>query len=281
MDEFIRWADKNKAVTLLLAIALYMSIVVFHDEATILVIRIRRSLSAEVFNLIITSCGVLGLGLFSVYSYRHIRNSGSRLSKSFFLISIVAFIALTYTTLLFSKVEAIHYFQYGALAILLFPLIKRYGDTVFWVSILGVLDETYQYLILTPNFNYFDFNDIILNELGAALGITLIYVFADPVKHRIPARWYKNPSVLSGIMIIIGFGILLFTGLMDLYPEVNANQGSHSLFTLNRSLPSTNFWIQVQGGYYHVLHPFEGIIIIIGLIIPFYLLDNKTNPKGL
>jgi len=45
-----QWLGKNKIIAILLSIALYFSIVTFHDEITELAIRLRNSLGRDKYN---------------------------------------------------------------------------------------------------------------------------------------------------------------------------------------------------------------------------------------
>jgi VanZ family protein len=79
------------------------------------------------------------------------------------------------------NVENIHFPQYAVLTLTIFALFKHFGATVFWVTLSGVFDEGYQYFVLYRNNNivYLDFNDIVLNLIGAGIGVALIYTLSD------------------------------------------------------------------------------------------------------
>lgn len=78
--------------------------------------------------------------------------------------------------LLVSNVELIHLPQFGVLAALL--LAAGLGPHAAWLgaTLGGVLDETYQWLVIYAGVpgTYFDYNDIILNALGAAWVVALV-----------------------------------------------------------------------------------------------------------
>lgn len=82
--------------------------------------------------------------------------------------------------LTYSVYEYAHYPQYALLAWLVAramdPDRAGYDNAriLFWTTLLGMLDECMQYLWVTPAYgNYLDFNDFVVNLLGAAAGLAL------------------------------------------------------------------------------------------------------------
>lgn len=82
--------------------------------------------------------------------------------------------------LTYSIYEYAHYPQYALLAaMIMWALGSRSGHVVarvlFWTTLLGAVDEWMQYLWITPGYgNYLDFNDVLVNLLGAAAGVMLV-----------------------------------------------------------------------------------------------------------
>ncbi len=82
-------------------------------------------------------------------------------------------VGLYYVLLFVSNVEAIHYIQYLIISVLLMKISGSIYYTFFASSILGIIDEAYQYFVLyaiRPHI-YLDYNDMILNVHGAVIGI--------------------------------------------------------------------------------------------------------------
>ena len=78
-------------------------------------------------------------------------------------------------SLLVSNVELIHFPQFALLAGLI--LAAGLGAETAWLlaTVAGIADETYQYLVLyagVPNI-YLDYNDMVLNAIGAAYAVCL------------------------------------------------------------------------------------------------------------
>jgi len=78
---------------------------------------------------------------------------------------------------LFHPNEYIHYPQYAILAVLLALCIDPHRISVpwmrilFWTSLLGFFDEMNQYFYLCKSYgDYLDFNDALMNLLGAQAG---------------------------------------------------------------------------------------------------------------
>jgi hypothetical protein len=154
--------------------------------------------------------------------------------------------------LLVSNVELIHFPQFGLLAALL--LFAGLSPQVAWLaaSIGGVLDEVYQRLVIyaqVPNV-YLDWNDMVLNAIGAALAV----VIATAV--RIP-RAGRVPRMLPAVAVA-GFVVALWLSP----PNVAA-------------APSFPYW-QLQLNHaltardYHVMSASEGLgalLLIWGLVV--------------
>lgn len=116
--------------------------------------------------------------------------------------------------LTFSAAEYAHYPQYALLAWLLAraldPTRTRYvpGRVLFWTSLLGAADEIAQYLWITTSYSeYLDFNDILVNMLGAAAGILLYYGFEPNAAPRV--RNHPRLEIITALTLAfaIGFGL--------------------------------------------------------------------------
>ena len=117
--------------------------------------------------------------------------------------SLIVLAAATLTAqrwLLVSNVELIHLPQFGLLAALL--LAGGLDPQTAWIgaTVGGVIDEVYQYLVIYAQVPgvYLDYNDIVLNTLGAAWAVTL----AAPPRRRagtgMAARPARGPARRAG-----------------------------------------------------------------------------------
>ncbi len=120
---------------------------------------------------------ILTLGLFII---RHLRDKLSIVAPA--VLIIIFPIPLMYIFLFVSSVEAVHFFQYAILAIMLIMIFKNI-IAVFSISVvLGVIDELYQYFVLYAGDldAYMDFNDMFLNVHGALIGIIISLIVRNP-----------------------------------------------------------------------------------------------------
>jgi hypothetical protein len=198
----------------------------------------------------------------------------------FFTISLVI---VSYQLLVVFNVEIIHYPQYAILAILVYALVKRFGETIFWVTLAGAFDEAYQYFfLLRDNVQvHFDFNDIVLNLIGGGIGIVLIYTLLDlkpdiHLFHRNTSRKWNTMMIwVLGGCIVIGGIFLYAVGILRFYPEATP---SPPLIVLSRVPPPTQFWIHPTiGKPYHIFHPIEGIVITAILIACYAWMDDRLK----
>lgn len=110
--------------------------------------------------------------------------------------------------LLVANIELIHFPQFGLLAVVL--LAAGFSGEAAWLlaTLAGVVDETYQHLVIysgRPD-TYLDFNDMLLNGIGAAWGVLL---FAAPAREPHPGpgfprlRW-PAPLLWVGGLLLVG-----------------------------------------------------------------------------
>ncbi|MDX1699909.1 MAG: VanZ family protein [Melioribacteraceae bacterium] len=187
---------------------------------------------------------------------------------SFLLISSV-FVILSFNYLITINVEVVHFVQYGFFAFLLFPLIRNYAYTIIVSFLCGMMDEAYQYFILTRSRpNYYDFNDVCINIIGAGIGLLLIKSL-EPEYHPFSWKSFLRSKLFTLIVVISSLIIFLFiSGLMTVYPNetakfVLAEQDIRGFFT--RFPP---------GIVIHVIKPMEGILISVGIIALYSFLEK-------
>lgn len=114
--------------------------------------------------------------------------------------------------LMVNAVEAIHYLQYGLLTVMLVPAFRAVLPAVFASILFGIADEWYQMMVLHVGWQgYLDFNDLVLNALGATAGGLLARCWWT---YNEPAAWWW---MWSGLAIVV---ILLFqTSLVGVSPD--------------------------------------------------------------
>lgn len=272
MAKFIQWLGRNKILAVLLAIVVYFSIVAFHQVITDLAIKLRNAIGRDRYNEYLAYSFLVLLTIVVALLFYHSFRSRLRYVKLSISAGVTVLIVFSFRYLMVYNIEAIHFVEYMLVAVLLLPVLKSYGETVFWVTILGLLDELFQYRFLTPNFEYFDFNDITLNLLGAGAGAVVVFVLnSQSVKVR-RNKWYRSPAFLTGTGLLTAFSILLLSGKMSINPV--DTEGSEVWFSINRKSIPDGFWTTAYPGrIFHILRPFEGIVLMNLLFAGFYILD--------
>ena len=275
----IDWLSKHRLINIQIALIYFLFIVLSHDTATKIADWFKRTLTLPTYNLVITIIVIVCLILMMTFIIRAIPEIKGFRKKLIYPVVSILLMIVAYKYLLVVNIEAIHFFQYALLALLIFPLIKSYGDTVIWATLLGTVDETYQYIILNPAFQYFDFNDIVLNLLGAGLWVSIIALFCLSGSSKLLHRKLFSPGIITVILITVLMGILFFLNILKLYPDESPTNNFFSII-LNRAQPSGTFWTELYGDrVYHILSPREGMIIILALLIFYKTLDYHTELK--
>ncbi|MEM6317865.1 MAG: VanZ family protein [Bacteroidota bacterium] len=283
MTSFYSWLRKYKVVNIFLVIAYYLLVVLPHEQVGIFIAKtLDQPYGRDTYNLIILVIGLVGLVGYLLPIWRGTKQleSGKNRVWMAFLVS-VALIIVSFNMLLVVNVEIIHFIQYGVLAILMMPLFENYGDTLFFATVLAVLDEGYQYFVLAPlRTEYFDFNDIIIDLIGAAMGLLLLWIVG--VKNEIEGRkWFKTPRFIGFAAITIGSLIAYLSGTLAIYPSEGDVQAP---ILLIRKIQES-FWTIIHPNVkFHVVRPLEGLIIL-GMLFYFYAeivfgkpLRLKTSP---
>ncbi len=277
MKKLIDWLSKHRLINIQIALIYFLFMVLSHDTATKIADWLKRTLTLQTYNLVITIAVTICLILMMTYIIRVIPEIKAYRKKLIYPVVSILLMIVAYKFLLVVNIEAIHFFQYALLAILIFPLIKSYGDTVIWATLLGIVDETYQYIILNPAFQYFDFNDIILNLLGAGLGVSIMALFVLSDSSELLHRKLFSPGIITVVLITLLMGILVSLNILKLYPDESPTNNFFSII-LNRAQPSGTFWTELYGDrVYHILSPREGIIIILALLFFYKTLDYHTE----
>ena len=250
MTRFYDVLKKSKFIHLSIIIVYYLLVVLPHEEVGKFIAKAFSDMSRDQYNFIILIVTLLGLAVYLLPIGWNIIRKRSRVKTALYLFANVFLAVLCFKLLFVVNVEAIHFIQYGVLAVLLFPLLNSYWKTAFWCMILGALDEAWQYFYLAPQrTNYYDFNDVIINTIGAGFG--LIYIHSYGLMSQSQNKLFKSKEFYFSILFAIGTLALYAAGYLI-------------------RKPMTGFWQTVHPHVtYHVVYPVEGLLIV-ALLILFY-----------
>lgn len=185
--------------------------------------------------------------------------------------------------LTYSVPEYAHYPQYALLAWLLAhaldPDRKQLvpGRILFWTTLLGVIDESLQYLWITATYSeYLDFNDFLVNLLGATAGV-LVYYRAhgiDAPRPLPPARPPRAELVTAGVLALsIGLALhserLVVTAGTTIPPgglmRDATPQAAQRLYLQRTTPPRYASWnAGPHRGRYWILDPVSGLMLLAG-----------------
>lgn len=143
---------------------------------------------------------------------------------------------------------------------------------MYWSVIAGAADELYQYVYLAPiKSEYFDFNDVIINAVGAGLGLLLVRVKNPPCHHFLGKSFFKSYEFIS-ITILISLVILgMLAGSISYGPNPEA------LFCFMK-IEHTQFWhVDYSKIEFHIVRPLEGLLITSLLIVCYSFLEKGSK----
>jgi len=223
MDRLIQWLRQHRVLTAAAAGLYFAAVVLLHEEVSKVSIWLQNRLSLRCFTAFL--------------------------------------VGASYNTLLVANLESIHYPQYALLAVPVFALTTSFGQTVLAITLLGAVDEAYQFFVL-ENWKYFDFNDIILNLVGGGIGVLLVFTFSTrrpAARTRRLWRLVRSPLFLATFLVVAAGFLLYLLGLLKLYPGPDA---AGAWIVLSKVASSDAFWITLPWGRkYHVLTPIEGLVL--------------------
>lgn len=281
MRYLMAWLGRHRRITLALVVAYFVIITVGHDLAQAAAFWAQDKLSRERWNALNRYVGigcVIVLVVWCVRGLRRCRRPGVAV-----LIGTVTTVCavVSFNTLLMVNVEMVHFPQYALLALMIFPLTRRYGETVLLATMLGAVDEGYQYLVLHGNWNiYFDLNDVTLNLLGAGFGVTLAYLSAAdwPTTANKGSRSREPILSVPALVTLAAVIVVGIAGFMAGYISVLPREGAW--LVLRRCGPAGSFWIQTDWGkQYHVLEPLEAMCVWAPLLAMYFLFDLARERK--
>ncbi|SFM72479.1 hypothetical protein SAMN05660836_01263 [Thermodesulforhabdus norvegica] len=226
-----------------------------------------KAAGRQVVESSITALFILsGLFFLSLALLKVLRTGNSHFVRSIIVgwFYAMGLFALCGCFLICARIEYIHFFQYGLLAFLAAFLSSSIHGVLWGMTLLGILDEVYNYAFYPFYTSYLDFNDFLLNFAGVMMGI-LMYCSLFPGKgyyrEDFSTRMY---GVMFFIASIIFLGLASNRIIMDVKIESKpVTVFVNGAFVFAYNSPSS-FWIPLKGGgFFHILHPVEGLILLV------------------
>ena len=276
MKTLLNWLHERPIINLFIAIAYYLLVVLPHEAAGRIIARnLDDTLGRTAYNNLMLSLALLGLLAYAVILIKNVRkNKGTAGPVYGTFVVTLALAALSFPLLIVIHVEVVHFVQYGVMALLLFPLVRRYGETACWCMLLGAADEAWQHFYLAPEKSmYFDFNDLIINLLGCGFGLAAIKAsrpgFVLPP--RTPA--WRSPFLLVLAVLAVMVGIAFMLGLLHYLP---LDETAKRWAIIRAEQPG--FWTTVHPNVtFHVVQPLEGMVILAMLLLFYAGLDREIS----
>ncbi len=192
-------------------------------------------------------------------------------------------------TLIVNNIERIHYPEYALMA-LLFNLSVRSENLVFLASsFAGIADEFLQFSMDPQKTGYLDFNDIVLNTLGAGLGVAIIIAFRRKDDEE-PSAYEKRFRGVSLAVTAVSAGLALMAlAVGRVIPVVDTAANRSVISEVNGKLSfilgferHEDLWIKSDyGKVFHILSPIEGTLstgLLLALFfISFYWLKSRKK----
>lgn len=272
VGRLINWLAARPILNLIIALVYYLLVVLPHEQVGIFIAETFKINARAQYNLIFLSLGLVLLSMLCIPIIKGIRTHKNGKKILFYLAATIIFTILSFKILLVLNSEVIHFPQYAVMAFLLFPLCKNYKEVLFWIILLGAIDEAYQYFYLAPDrTDYFDFNDIIIDTLGGAFGLILLRS-QNIINQTNSTSWLKSPITWTLIGLSSILFILWLTGILYIYPPA---EGIEATFVLVKKVP-VDFWSSIPPKItFHIVEPLEGVLLIILLWVFYIPLGKK------
>jgi hypothetical protein len=284
MKRLLLWFRRRPGVTLVL-MGIYFAAVAFgHDTVCQLSFWVQDLLSRELYNNLLTVVLAAALVPCAVLLWRGIRTCRDGRLKAVYGVVTVVLIGICYETTFVMNVEFVHVPQYALLALPVLALTRRAGETVLWVMLFGALDEAIQYwLLYGTRHTHYDFNDTVLNVLGAGLGVASAAIIlragrADGRSCYSAREWFRSSAFVAGVAVLLVASLLAAFGWLGIYPAV---EGNSAPILLSREPPPGAYWLDTEWGKtYHIIHPYGGLLAMALLASWYVYLDARIDLKA-
>jgi hypothetical protein len=121
---------------------------------------------------------------------------------------------------------------------------------------------------------YLDFNDVVLNAVGAGLGVLILRATLPETPPATPRQALCRPGFFAVGGLLAGCLTLAATGLLRVVPAADSAAGS---IVLRRHGPPSSAWQHTSfGTIIHELLPLEGAAILAAVLLLYLGLDRRA-----
>ena len=278
MTKIFNWLSAHKIVNVAIAVVYYLLIVLPHEQVGRAIVNLFKTKSRAYYQHTVLLIGVVALCAVLLFLAQKIKNHPYQTRVLIALSATIAMMIVSFNLLLVHNVEIIHFVQYASFGFVIYPLFRNANKTLFWCTLAGAIDEANQYLILAPqNTDYYDFNDVILNQLGAGMGLVILFALGFYNAQRAKTKWYQSAEIITSVAIVISLIVMYVAGEFSYYMPT---QGDAPLFVLIKKV-YPNFFTEIKhlNVRFHVVKPYAGLVIValIGVFYSFVLREPKKE----
>lgn len=271
MLTFYHWLAQHRIWNAIILVAYYLLVVLPHEFIGISIANLFVNKSRLFYNnVILVFASTLAIVVLVPFLIRLLRHPRRQIGWGY-LLSLVGLITLAFNTIIIVNIELIHIIQYAVFAIIAFPLMKGYTMTLMFTTLLGAVDEAYQYFYLSPQrTDYYDLNDIVLNTLGGAVGLLWLWCYEVETRYRRIQEIISSWQSVTVVAVIVGIISSIRLGYLAYFPT----EGIKPLWTLVRKSPE-GFWKTIDAGTitFHITLPLEGLFYCILLWLLYGSMD--------
>jgi hypothetical protein len=273
------WLQQHRVFNAVVVLA-YIGFVLFAHEAFVaLSVRAMNALSLPVYNRVVALVVALAPLVLGLLVFRMLKQPIKPERKGvYYLLAVLAGLVIHFFVFTEMNIEFIHALEFGVLAVLIYPLVGRFGAAIVCTLPVMLADEWYQYQVLFDYVEYFDFNDILVDLLGAGLFLSMLRV-AGVGSNAQPTLLQKRWEVYMLLFMAALTVVLLSTNALVCYP-IDATDATW--LVLNAIRTEYGFWRvhPLIGSSYHVLEPVAGMLTVWVVCVAYLFLDSSQKREG-
>ncbi len=142
MNNLISFLERNRALALIINCIYFLLVVLPHEQVGKFVERtLDKPLGRSHYNLLIISIAALSVLALLTFIRKRAKMLDDDVRPKLLMLFVfnLLCIAVSVFTIMVINIELIHVLQYALLSILMFPILRNYRETLFWVTIAGAL----------------------------------------------------------------------------------------------------------------------------------------------